>query len=137
MGYYVRIEDSTLSLPKENYDEALDILKELNDHDNLKHGGGSDGKKWFSWMPEDYDKTVTSVKEIFELLGFEMTESVSGLSEFRYDSKIGDEEIFLSAISHLLDGYIVWHGDDGDMWKFKYGKDVPEYFRPTIKWIGQ
>ena len=126
MGYYIEIEKSTFNIPEENLDKALAAFKELNrtTPDSEKRGGSYEGgvkaTSWFSWMPHDYDKYVTTAEEVLILLGFEThkDETTGAVHIDKYDSKIGQEELFLNAIAHLVDpnSQIFWKGEDGARW---------------------
>jgi len=136
MGYYITLEESTWFLPAIHYDQALGVLKGLNDYDHLKGGGSSDGEKWFSWMPSDYDKTVESVEEVFELLGFECSEDEGvGLRLEDYYTKSGDEEIFLRAVCHFATGHLIWRGEDGVRWKVDYTGITPKLYKAEQTWV--
>lgn len=125
MGYYVNIESVEWFLPVVHEAAALQALKDLNDprNDDLKRGGSFSGGKqtaaWFSWMPEDYDKTVTSVSEVLELLGFDVDTVPEGTYIRRYDSKTGQEDLFLNAIAEFVEpgSFIEWRGEDGAFWR--------------------
>jgi len=139
MGYYVYIEESTLALPKEYYDQAYSVLCDLNKYDDYKQGGsfGGPGKdiKWFSWMAEDYPSECSNAQEILEMLGFACVEEDNALTIHQYDSKIGQEDLFLSTICPLLNGYIVWRGEDGEEWMDNYdGMTVKRYYRSS-DWV--
>ena len=135
MGYYVHIEESNCMLPAKNYALAYWRMCALNDHDELKRGG-SRTEKWFSWMGKNYPETCEDAKDILVELGFDMEETNDGLTIYGYDSKSGQEELFLAAISDLLitvngmydsghKPFIVWRGEDDMVWKDVYGeKDV-------------
>jgi hypothetical protein len=125
MGYYVNIENVEWLLPVVHEDAALQVLKDLNDpsNDHLKRGGSySGGKqtaKWFSWMPKDYDKTVTTVYEVLDMLGFETEVLPEGTRIRAYDSKTGQEDLFLAAIAEFIEpgSFIEWRGEDGAFWR--------------------
>jgi hypothetical protein len=125
MGYYVNIEEANWVLPKENQDVALQRLKDLNHKEGVEKRGGSFGpggvenERWFSWMSADYDQHVSSVAEILSMLGFDFEyEDDGGLRILFYDSKIGQEELFLTEIADLVpsDSFIKWRGEDGEHW---------------------
>ena len=125
MGYYVNIQESNFVIPAHNLEKALERFKALNHDPNAIKGGGSwsggQTEAWFSWMPADYDQTVSSAQEVLELLGFDcMIQEDGGLNVYGYDSKIGDEEQFLNSIRDLVDVscYITWRGEDGEFWKW-------------------
>lgn len=124
MGYYVKIEESSAVIPANNKSKVLEIWKALNapENNHLKGGGSySGGEKtshWFSWMPADYDKTVSTVEEVLELLGFECTTLDNGdVSIDGYDSKAGQEDLFLERVEFLLTGKISWFGEEGETWE--------------------
>lgn len=122
MGYYITLADADFAVPET--DEVLTVLKDANwkYHDWKRGGtysGGRQTSRWFSWMPADYDKTVTSVKEVFELLGFD-TDAHDGLVRLMaYDSKIGQEELFLAIVAPFVEdgSFLEWRGEDGSMWR--------------------
>jgi hypothetical protein len=126
MGYYINIQESNFVIPAHNLEKALERFKALNHDPNANKSGGSwsggkEKEKWFSWMPADYDQTVSSAQEVLEMLGFDcMIQEDGGLNVHGYDSKIGDEEQFLNAIRDLVDVscYIIWRGEDGEFWKW-------------------
>lgn len=130
MGYYVRIKHSTLTIPAANKPAVLQIWKDLNKPENnhLKHGGGWSGGKqtayWYSWMDENYDKTCNSCEEILEMLGFEIdvTED-GGVAISGYDSKMGQEDLFIQRAAHLMTGSVSWVGEDGETFSWTVGID--------------
>lgn len=135
MGYYVNISETNAVIPAMNLDEAFRRLKLLNapDMDVFKSGGswggGARGKteSWWSWMAKDYDKTATSAADILSQLGFDTTVTDAGLSFSYYDSKTGDEDIFLYVIRDLFKpgSFIRWTGEDGAMWEHSFdGTDM-------------
>lgn len=129
MGYNVNTTGINFTIPADKLEEACQALKDLNKNDELKSGGssGPEGHKhWFSWMPEDYDETMDSAEEILNELGFD-TESgfetedgkPGDLSITGYDSKSGDQDVFLEALAPFVpDGsYVNWEGEDGTHWQ--------------------
>jgi len=128
MGYYVNIEAVNWLLPIAHEDAALQILKDLNKpaNDHLKRGGrfsgGKETAKWYSWMPEDYDKTVTSVSEVLEMLGFDTKIDPEGTRILAYDSKTGQEDLFVNAIAEFVEpgSFIDWRGEDGAFWRWEF-----------------
>ena len=143
MGYYVKLESSSVSIPKSKEHEALAALHALNEtHDHLKNGGsyGPEGvrRKWFSWMPENL-KELTTLKEFLECVGFEV-EYNSPRDQYNlvgYDSKTGSEKLFIWAlapfirqtdVTELAPANMEWSGEDGSRWNwtFKDGKMIEE-----------
>lgn len=135
MGYYVHIEKSTFVIPSENLDEAYRRMCQLNFAvpNSEKRGGSWPGKDqaphtgpdkhcWFSWMPSNYHETCSSAEAILNELGFETETDGDGNLLIRfYDSKSGQEDLFLESICDLAKGYIIWQGEDGDVWGETYG----------------
>lgn len=133
MGYNVQILRSNMTLPAANQAEALRIWKDLNKPENnhLKRRGGRSGGSgktahWFSWMDEDYDQTVTSADEVLEMLGFEIEILGNGdILLAGYDSKTGQEDLFIERAAHLMIGRIDWEGEDGEAWAWEcHGGDT-------------
>jgi hypothetical protein len=121
MGYNITAVESTLRIPAEYLDEALLRFKALNHNPDVeKRGGSSTGEKWFSWMAADYDQHVTSAKEVLDDLGFytEIDKDNGDVVVTGYDSKTGQEELFLDEIANLVDPdcYIIWVGEDLRTW---------------------
>lgn len=135
MGYYVSIEESTFQIPAENLDAAYEAMCRLNYTvpNQEKRGGSWPGKDkgpqhgpfesaWFSWMDWNYDQTCANADEILQALGFETyTDQSKNLFITGYDSKAGQEGLFLESISNLAEGYIVWRGEEGELWGETYG----------------
>lgn len=143
MGYYVTLEESSFVIPAEHLEEAARLLKALNHKPGVVKSGGSysGGKqtaKWFSWMTEDYDQHLHTAKEIFEALGFEVSDTdEGGISLDFYNNKIGQEELFINEVAHLAEpGWgLVWRGEDGEVWRhsargIEAGKML---FRPEVE----
>lgn len=141
MGYYIEILESTFTVPSENIEEAYETMCKLNFNvPNASKGGGSWGGEhprssapengpypgtWFSWMLWNYHETCKDLREILEALQFEVDYNEDGdLIITGFYSKAGQEDLFLSSISHLAKGYIVWQGEDGRLWGETYGDKV-------------
>jgi hypothetical protein len=146
MGYYVNITAVDFRITAEKLPGALAALKELNQHNELKSGGGygpdGTGKyrqtSWhFAWMPEDYDQTMHSVREILEALSFEVEDyGEDGLEITGYDAKSGDEEHFLRALAPFVEPgcYIEWRGEEDDMWRQEFDGQTMTTKTGTIRW---
>lgn len=158
MGYYVN-GNGHITINAENYDAAFNELALLNANDELKTGGRYGGEpaekpvdstsvaknpdKWFSWMEWNYDEIYTTVKEIFEQVGFEVTEdfdedgnSVS-ITLAHYDNKMGAEKHFVKSIApYVEDGSIMeWRGEDDDMWRWVFEDGTMKNQEAQINWV--
>ena len=126
MGYYVEGE-GTITILNENLDAAYKAMVALNNvPDELKRGGTWSGgeyvSKHFSWMPTDLTEIKTA-EEMFERLGFHIGRSDRrSLQLTAYDSKMGQEEIFIAAVQQFVedDSHFEWKGEDGSMWTWKF-----------------
>ena len=139
MGYYVYIQQSTFKLPAKDYDAAYEAMCALNQYDDIKRGGsfGGPGKdiKWFSWMAEDYPSECSNAQEILEMLGFACVEEDNALTIDQYDSKMGQEDLFLEAICPWASGHIVWCGESGDSWMDNYDHMTVRRYYPVDEWV--
>jgi hypothetical protein len=102
---------------------------DLNKRDDLKHGGSSLGAKWFSWMPEDIAAECPDAESVLKCLGFSVDVRENGdLWLSGYDSKIGQEELFLQAIAPYV-GIVDWYA--------KRNPATDEPFNPQMEWVGE
>ena len=154
MGYYVNIVESNCKIKKENIDAAYNAVCELNRYDDMKRGGQwgsnlpvkpSDSKsvsnsphKWFSWMAWNYDEVCDNLVEVLEMLGFYIYEAEDAIEINGYDSKAGQENIFLDALAPYIENgsYIRWRGEDDEMWSniFEDGQMITREAQVTIVW---
>lgn len=128
MGYYVEIVESTAYIPAHLTALAYERMCELNKRNDLKLGGswfgGEQREWWFSWMDPNYPETCKDAQEVLEQLGFEVSKMIEvgvdgfGLKIVGYDSKTGQEDLFLCVIKDLIHGKIKWEGEDGEKWVF-------------------
>lgn len=114
MGTYITIEAHMVMKP-ENEEFAVQAVRDLNKRDDLKRGGSSDGHKWFSWMPEHYDKNIHTIEDIFgePMLGFSIMKRDNGdgriIYDMSYHDKWGQHEVFFIAIAPFMEEMIVSH----------------------------
>ena len=142
MGYYVEIIKSDAYIPKANLKSAYDKMCALNvTHDNEKRGGswsnGKQDQKWFSWMDANYPETCKDAKEVLEQLGFECDIDAEGnLHIHNYDSKTGQEDLFLEAIKYDTCGTIEWVGEEHERWTTEFLGDSVIEAQPVTKLLG-
>lgn len=123
MGYNVRIVKSDVIIPTVHLDRVFQIFTFINlpEFDELKRGGGGYGNQrtyWYSWMNEQ--ESCQNAAEVIQELGFDIIESDAGIAIIGYDSKTGQEDLFLGVIGHLITGSIIWVGEDGETWTDVY-----------------
>lgn len=120
---------STARIPAANLQRAYEKMCALNEtHHNKKRGGSWEGGKqtaaWFSWMDANYPETCSDAKAILEQLGFYCSYDENGdLLIEEYNSKTGQEDLFLQAISSETLGEISWLGEDGETWQTTFVGD--------------
>lgn len=128
MGYFIEIEYSDAYIPKENLEIAYQKMCELNvTHHDVKRGrwylDGKELSRSFSWMDENYPDTCKDAKEILEMLGFHTDYNTKGdLCITYYDNKMGQEDLFLEAITPYTYGTIRWWGEDNKSWTNEFQK---------------
>lgn len=126
MGYYINIDDADFCVPTESLDAAMNALRELDKRGELKvrtyFADGHYAPSHFMWMPSDWAETTTSLRDFLALARFECSEDDDGLRIFGFNSKAGDERLFLNAIAPFVrDGsYIIWLGEDGAKWRDRF-----------------
>lgn len=143
MGYYVT-GFGHITIKKDDEDKAYKAMCALNDNDEIKRGGSFGGAsdarnarpeglnyhphKWFSWLDPDYPSKCYTFLSILEHLGFEIREAtpVNDSTTYRlyYESKVGQEELFLDACAPYLVGEVEWVGEDGDRWRNVFADSV-------------
>jgi hypothetical protein len=122
MGYNVEIIKSTAKIPAANLDRAYQKMCALNvtHHKDKRGGSWSAGKRdtaWFSWMDANYPETCKDANAVLEQLGFYTSFNEQGdLLIEGYDSKMGQEDLFLKAIENEVSGEIEWVGEDHERW---------------------
>lgn len=127
MGYYVNIVDCDIHIPHDRLGKAYQAMCDLNKRDDLKRGGSysADGprERWFSWMDPNYPETCADAEEVLKALGFGVeTDEEGNIVHLSYDSKIGQEELFLIAIAPWVrhGSYIDWVGEDNTRWRYSF-----------------
>jgi hypothetical protein len=135
MTYNVRIVESTFFIPVKNRKKAYERMCLLNHTvTNSKKRGrnglarfnapkfGPHPDAWFTFLPWNFHEVLQSDEEILNNLGFDTTIEKNGnLKIVHYDSEMGQESLFLSAISNLSKGYLIWIGQDGVVLGETYG----------------
>lgn len=130
MGYYVQIVNGRFRIPKANLQRAYEKMCALNvtHHDQKQCGSWSVGTKtqsWFSWMDPNYPETCKTAHEVLEALGFHCHYDDQGdLIVDGYDSKMGQEDLFMAAIKEEAEGSLVWRGEDGATWTTTFVGDT-------------
>ena len=146
MGYYITLTGSSFTIPREKLDDAYKALCELNKHDELKRGGswgqlggGEYGRTevWFAWMDSDYPSKCKNAEEVFNALRFDTSQTSAGaLSLDCFDSKAGDEDYFLDAVTPFVDpgSALEWRGEDGEMWRDLFNGKTRSRQSAVISW---
>lgn len=143
MGYEVRIVRSDAVIPRANLNRAYEKMCALNvTHHNQKRGGSFSGggkvASWFSWMDPNYPDTCKDAQAVLEQLGFYTQYNGAGdLLIDGYDSKTGQEDLFLKAIENEASGTIEWVGEDGATWTTDLKGDIVFDAEAPVKLLTQ
>jgi hypothetical protein len=134
MGYYI-VAHGTVQIPRSLEIEAVHALKMLNYHHEMKRGGtlghGTPADpfeaRWYSWMPARYheDPELKTVGDILEMLGFTTSvKRMAGLNVYTvdYDTKTGQEEVFLNVLADYAQISIDVTGEDAQRWRWVNAK---------------
>lgn len=144
MGYYVSATSENFRIKNENKVKAYNAMCALNHVKGIeKHGGsysgGTQTKSWFSWMSENYDEECKTCEEILEELGFsvEVESDTGDIISLEYDSKIGQQDLFLNAIAPFVEngGSIYWSGEDDEKWLHTFTNGYMYYSEAVQKVI--
>lgn len=154
MGYYATLDFSSVRIPLAKEKEALEAVYRLDTAaHHLKQGGsfgGPDGeKKWFSWMPEDL-RQITTLEDLLQTLGFTTHESNGYICVDRYDSKVGQEDLFFFALAPFIESSygdqisslasepasMEWTGEDGSKWRWTFQDGNMIVWEANIQWTG-
>lgn len=133
MGYCITMTESNFTIKKENFEKALQSLKEVFIPENMTCYDYVGGKKYphFSWVDA---KTVLESKELGEALEeirYAPTYNDNGdicNVEFTGE-KYGDEKVFFTALAPYVesDSYLSFEGEDGAEWIWKFNHGEVEY----------
>lgn len=118
MGYYVDLSDANWEIKETP--EALATIREMPvKYHAIKRGGSSNGEKWFSWMNDAEIENAESVEIVFNRLGFDTEKVDGGFKLAAYNSKTGQEDLFLAVMAPFTaeGSWIEWRGEDGALWK--------------------
>jgi hypothetical protein len=119
MGYYIDLTHAEWEIPETA--EVLQALKEsVTKYHAIKRGGSSNGESWFSWMSDESILNAEKAITIFNDLGFETSETDNGFTLEAYNSKTGQEDVFLAVVAPFCEdgSYVEFRGEDGAEWQY-------------------
>ena len=129
MGYYVTLSEADWAYAAENQATCLLALQVMSSEawNAMKNGGTtmSDGTKkyWWRWQSEQFPADCSTLRQVFESLGFDCEEDDNGtLRLIGYNNKRGDEQTFLQmSAPYVIDGsWMEWFGESNDdFWRFE------------------
>ena len=130
MGYCIELIDSSFNMKKENFGKAFRDLKSLFVVENMTVCDTVNGKNYyhFSWV--DNEEVIESINmcELMKAIRFPVEFNSNGdICDIGFHGeKLGDDEIFLSALAPYVEdeSYLEFEGEDGYSWRwcFKNGK---------------
>ena len=129
MGYDVRATKCRFEIPRSSEREAYDALVRFNaaTPDEVKRGGtfgNGVAVKWFSFMEPDFS-SYEDLRHLMSDLGFSYVdddENETLVFSGWYGDKMGQEDLIVEAISHLIvpGGCVEWIGEDCRRWKWEF-----------------
>lgn len=129
MGYCIELEESTISITKENAIKMMDMLSDyIPSH-----------KVDWRWVNEKYVTDLCkeyNFEEVTEELRYPMYEE-DGLYKIDYFSgeKLGDDyDLFRLIAPYINDGYIEMSGEDAERWRWIFKDGKCEEKIPEIVW---
>jgi hypothetical protein len=135
MGYYIRLDDADWEVKETP--EALATIREMPvKYHGIKRGGSSNGEKWFSWMNDTEIENAETVESVFQNLGFETESTDGGFKLIGYDSKTGQEDLFLGVIApYSVEGsYVEFIGEDDAHYRYEVDNGKMYTMSAEIKW---
>ena len=118
MGYYIESRDCNFLLKRENVPNAWKALKEL-----FQSGFNA------GWVETQIVLDAPSFEDAIDECGFTI-EAKDDVTDYDYiyfngEKYSGDENVILSAIAPYVepDSYIEMSGEDGEHWRWIFGKD--------------
>jgi len=139
MGYYMDQGDSKFIVKKENFDEALKVIKALKDNTNQMHGGSSStGEKWYSWVEMSELANAKTLHEAIEAWRWTVElDKEENINEIQFEGeKLGDDLVLFKALAPYVedDSFIEMHGEDGNTWRWSFCNGKCEERYPTTDW---
>lgn len=117
MGYYVRIDECSVSIPKSRFSEACRILSDngfLSESTSNEDLPGILGKFGFECF---YDED-------------------GGISDLFYDQRSGNEASILNALAPFFSegDYIQWEGEDREVWRYEFRDGTMKHLIASTVW---
>lgn len=141
MGYAVKIIDGEVRIPQNKEQEALVAAKNLNSVNELKSGrvmstsikramkrhikmsepSLGDPKRWFAFVPWDYDRRAGDLVQLFTLFRFEAHRDPDNgdVVVHGFHSLCGDERTLLENLAPFIKrgSYLEWEGEENARWR--------------------
>jgi len=138
MGYYAHAKGKLIISDDVISDLSLTVRLMLNDSASMRGGSWNNGVKeesWFAWVDSKKLHDACSSKDllsIFHSWGFGFDKIEKDTYELVFNSKLGQEDLFLTKIAPFITrGEIFWSGEDGMCWKNEFKNGVFRSFRTT------
>lgn len=128
MGYEIRVDKSKILIKKENFYSIVDAIA------SIPHR--------MAWTERNDIQHIAKIRDIakmFEYLWwpveFDRDGNISHIEYAAPEHKIGDEEVWLEAISPYVEYCCIQvSGEDGDLWRWIISDGKFRKIRPEIKW---
>lgn len=123
MGYYIDVQDYHFNLKADSKEKekALKTLKRA-------------GKNGFDWVRGEELAKAKTLEEALYICNWVVDEPDVIFFE---GEKLGSEKQIFSSIANAVEdgSYIVFHGEDGEVWKWVFTDGQLEEYIPEYTWV--
>ena len=140
MGYYMTQHEADFYIDSRDFPDMIKAIHELVNHPEKMGGSSFNGnldKRHYSWVDMSFVNT-SDVKKIFNCWRWSITQDKHGnIIDIIFEGeKLGDDFYLFQAIAPFVtqDSFIEMHGEDNQMWRWKFINGKCEEITPTISW---
>lgn len=133
MGYCIEMRESKFAIKKENFEKALQSLKDVFVPENMTCHDYVGGKIYphFSWVDTKAVLESTELGEALEEIRYTPTYNGNGdICDVEFTGeKYGDEKVFFNALAPYVESgsYLCFEGEDEDTWKWIFDDGIVKY----------
>jgi hypothetical protein len=143
MGYYMDQRESIFVIKKENFEAALQAIKDLAKKVQEVGGGGSyqHGEvvsRCYSWVATSEFLNASTVQAAINAWRWsvELDDESGNICDITFEgNKLGDDQYLFDAIApYVEDGYIEMSGEDCCIWRWAFKDGECREIYPEISW---
>ena len=140
MGYYVDMRMNVL-VPKDKIDDCLKAINALHeparvaaDGSGGRFAGGQKKVAWYSWVNNPENGAFPSLGDALSEWRYEWEEGDEGINIYAFiGEKWGDDELLFNAIAPYVEGDILCHGEDGNLWGYEF--EDGKLYETRAEWV--